>query len=226
MSTALQEKAIGKIIKVGQADHIDAMLNHGEVYLNAVNWFRQADKNTERFDRMEGATEIDQVTWIKLRDDAGNEFEFSQTDHPRHDPKYGVLQSAHKLTFEESINGNIFSCTGVAVGEEHKFKKLDRRSSQFGDSVLLIQSQKQFLNRVDAKLRELSYEYECRLVEYFDSSSFIGMLDLFRKKIFHSYQNELRIWIKNDSDEPITFKLGPLSDIAIAFSIDGILESA
>lgn len=221
-----QEKAIRHIFKVGRADHIAALLNHGALYLNTVDWFRQADRNTERFDSMEGATEIDQVMWIKLRDDGGNEFEFSRLDHPGHTPKHGVLRSAHVLTHEEGLKGNIFSCTGVVVGEGRRFKKLDRRFGQFGDAAMLIENPNQFLDRVEAQLRALGHEYVLGLVDYFDPDSFIGKLNVFKKKSLHSYQQEVRIWVKSDSDQPIRLKVGSLRDIAVAFKLDGILETA
>lgn len=226
MSTTPQEKAIRHVFKIGNAEHIVALLNHGELYLNTIDWFRQADQNTERFDGLEGAVEIDQVSWIKLRDEQGKEFEFSRPEHPKHHPAHGVLRSAHVLTHEDRLKGNIFSCTGVAVGEGPKFRKLDRRFGQFGDAAILIENPNQFLTRVEKALQELGLKYLISPVTYYDPSSFIGKLGVFMKKDMHSYQHEVRIWVKSDSNEPIKLRLGSLRDIALIFELDGILEPA
>ncbi len=220
-----QEKAIQRMIKFGRADHMAALLNHGEVYLNTVGWFRQADANAERYDNMEGASEIDQVTWIKLQDEEGNVFEFSRPEDPRHTPKHGRLRSAHVLTHSDGFKGNIFSCTGIEVGEGSKFKRLDSRFGQFGDAAILIENPNQFLNRVEEALRSLGLEYLLSPVTYYDPNSFVGKLGPFMKKDMHAYQHEVRIWVKSDADEPIRLQVGSLRDIAVGFKLDGILES-
>lgn len=226
MSTTTQEKAIRHIFKIGKAEHMVALLNHGELYMNTIDWFRKADQNTERFDSLEGAVEIDQVTWIKLRDEEGNEFELSRPDHPKHNPLHGVLRSAHVLTHQDDLKGNIFSCTGDAVGEGQGFKKLDRRFGQFGDAAILIENPNQFLTRIEKALQELGLNYLISPVTYYDPGSFVGKLGVFMKKDMHYYQHEVRIWVKSDSNAPVKLRLGSLRDIALIFQLDGILEPA
>lgn len=224
MSTP-QEKAIQRMIKFGRADHLAALLNHGEVYLNTVGWFRQADGNTERYDSLECASEIHQVTWIKLQDEEGNVFEFSRPEDSQHTPKHGRLRSAHVLTHSEEIKGNIFSCTGIEVGEGSKFKKLDPRFGQFGDAAILIENPNQFLNRMELALSSLGLEYLLSPVTYYNPNRFVGPLGPFMKKNLHSYQHEVRIWVKSDVDKPIKLHVGSLRDIAVGFKLDGILAS-
>lgn len=220
-----EEKAIRQIIKFGQADHMAALLNHGELYLNTVDRFRQTDENTERFDSHEGASVIEQVTWMKFQDKEGNVVEFSRADHPRHASNHARLHSAHVLTHDQGAKGNIFSCTGVEVGEGGNFKTLDRRFGRFGDSLILIENPNQFLSRVEKALSALSLEYLISPVTYYEPNSFRGKLGLFMKKAEHAYQHEIRIWVKSSSDKPMKLQIGSIRDIAVGFKLDGILKS-
>src|SRR3954469_10891214 len=102
------EKDVHLIIKVGQIKFINSLYYSGEMYFDTVESFNKKDANQERFDIHEGAIEIEQVKWIKLKSESGQEFEFS-----RDNPKHIKLLSAFKITHEESAKGNIFSCTAV-----------------------------------------------------------------------------------------------------------------
>jgi hypothetical protein len=215
-------KDIRYILKIGTEHHMRAFLDHGEMFFNTVDWFRQAEMNQERFDGNEGASSIKQLVWIKLRAEDGQEFYFSKPGHPRHETSHGKLASANWIIHEERPKGNIYSCIGVGVNESGVLgdDEIDPRFKKFGDVVVVIANPNMFLTRVAAALNNRGFRYQIGPVKYYDPDAYEGKLNPHRKKISHAYQKEVRIWIENDTDEPLKLTVGSIRDIARGFKLE------
>lgn len=216
-------KDIRYILKIGAEPHMRAFLDRGEMFFNTVDWFRQTELNQERFDGSEGASSIQQVVWMKLRAQDGQEFCFSKPGHPKHEASHGKLASANVMTHEERAKGNIFSCIGVGVNESGVLGdgSLDPRFKEFGDVVVVIANPNVFLTRVETALNGRGLRYRLGLVKYYDPDVYEGELNPFSKKISHAYQKEVRIWIDNDTNEPMKLEVGSIQDIARGFRLEG-----
>lgn len=216
-------KDIRYILKIGAEPYMRAFLDRGEMYFNTVDWFRQIEMNRERFDRNEGASSIKQLMGIKLRAEDGQEFFFSKSEYPRHEASHGKLASANWITHEERPKGNIYSCVGVGVNESGVLgdDEIDPRFKEFGDVVVFIANPNIFLTRVETAIKSHGLRYRLGPVKYYDPDAYEGELNPHCKKISHAYQKEIRIWIENDTNEPIKLEVGSIRDIARGFKFEG-----
>jgi len=214
------EKEVLSIIKIGAHKFMETFFYEGEMYFDTVDSFRKKDINQERFDTHEGATEIEQINWMKLRAEDGKEFEFSKNN-----PNHIHLSSAYLLIHGDSEQGNIYSCTAVTYDTIENFKILDTRFRSFGDVVIIIQNPREFINRVTTELKRRNYDHLIRLVNYYEPTEMSSYLSVFEKKSLHSYQNEIRIWIKNFEGKPIKIHIGSIKDIACRFKMEELMNS-
>jgi len=208
-----------KIIKVGRLEHIKAMYCEGEVFFNTINYFKQTEKNDARFDKLEGATMIDQIKNMKVQMPDGNILNFSRN---RGDSI--KLRHAYLIEHADEKKGNIFCCTAITTTNLDSFKKINPKFREFGDSVLLIENPNRFLERIEAELNKLSLPFHLGLTSYYNKHEAVGQLHIFSKSDEYSYQSEIRIWVQNQMEEPIKIKIGPLIEYSAIFSMDELLD--
>jgi len=211
------EKSITHILKIGQQQYMDLLLNEGELYFDTVESFKKIDLNSERYDKHEGAIEIEQITWLKIQTETGQTLEFS------YDASNNILSSAFLLTHEDIKKGNIFCCTGITLESKENFYKLDNRFQDFGDTVVLITNPNEFFSRIENELKRRKIEYLIRYVTYYNPKEYEGKLTIFHKIQSLSYQQEIRIWVENYTGEPFQLYIGSLSDIAVKFKLEEVI---
>lgn len=212
------QTGINAIAKVGAFNHVHSLYSRGEVFLNTIDFFKQADKNNARFDKSENAQEIEQVDWIKIQDNAGEFFEFSRNS------KSPKLSSAYLLTYDNQITGNIFSCSYIMPSNIDSFLKLNPAFADFGDTCLLIEKPIEFLLRIEHEVKKLGRGFWIQPVNYYDRNKRDGKLTLFDKSDEYSYQCELRIFIENAKPEPMKLSIGSLSPISSLFKMEELLK--
>ena len=213
------ERKILKFIKVGREEHMNSFIKKGEMYFDTVESFIRKDKNQDRFDDHEGAVDIKQVDWIKIQTENGDTIEFSKTNN-----ELIKLSSAYVLTHSDSKKGNIYCCSAITPETKESFKNLDKRFRKFGDTLILIEKPKIFLDRVEKELNRQNFNFEIGLVHYYDPKKEERPLSIFNKKNSLSYQNEARIWIKNSSLSPIKIYIGPINDFVLKFKVDELIK--
>lgn len=211
------EKSVSHVLKIGDQEYMDLLLNIGELFFDTVESFNKKDANSERYDSHEGAIEIEQITWLKLQLETGATLELSR------DSQQNKLSSAFILTHEDSIKGNIFCCTCITPDTKENFKNLDIRFQSFGDTIILINNPNLFFKRIEDELKRRKIDYKIRYVTYYNPTEYRGELTIFHKKDLHSYQNEIRIWVDNESGEPFKLHIGSISDIAQKFKMKDII---
>jgi hypothetical protein len=208
------KKSVHGILKVGRYEHMKAFLDKGEMYFNTVEYFRKTESNQERFDENEGAESIEQINWVKLQAVDGSIYEFH-----RNDTKSIKLLSANLLTFEEKPKGNIFSCTAITPDTIRNNKFLDARLRQFGDTMIIIKSPSVFIERVSNVLKNNNLDFLIGLVSYYNPKIKEGKLSVFTKRNSLSYQNEIRIWIKQHTNKPIIINIGSMKELSLFLKI-------
>lgn len=195
------------------------LYDKGEVYFNTVDFFKQCDNNKERFDIYENASEIDQITWLKIADEKGGFYQLSK------EIGNGIhLSNANLITHDNTIKGNIFSCIGITPDNINEFKQINSKFKEFGDTVLLIENPNEFLNRIVRELDKKKIKHRIGLVNYYNPFSKIGSLSVYDKKEEHSYQNEFRIWINYEEDKPTTITIGSIKDFTRIYRLDDLLK--
>ena len=91
---------------------------------------------------------------------------------------------------------------------------------KFGGSATVIFNLEKFFARLDKLLEENSYTYKRQSVEYLDIEKHTGRLTPFQKNNKYKHQKELRLAVKNETeDEKMLIEIGNLSDIAYTVAI-------
>ena len=91
---------------------------------------------------------------------------------------------------------------------------------QMGDSFLVINNPKQFMDRITKRLEKTDFEFNYGIVNYYDETQDQKNLTLFHKPKSFEYQKEFRILLKSNLTEPIEFDIGNLTDIAEILGIN------
>jgi len=183
------------------------LYERGEIYLNTIDFIRKCDQNVERTDPHDGISKRLFFGDVKVKMcDVGKDIN-----------KEGVTFDANECVMIEDSEqkGNIYCLSGIfsehLMGDRNDIQ-FDTKS--FGDSIILIYKPKDFIDRIMLRLKESGYEnITFRRVSYYPNG-YSGSIGMFRKHEKFNAQNELRIFVPNEKNEPIKIYIGSLSDIA------------
>ena len=182
--------------------------------MNTINYFKEVEADEERRDEHEGIDRIAQVTWIKLKSKDGKEIELRKdSDHTR-------LTSAQLRLFNPEFKGNLYSMLAITPMLATKTDSFDERNTSFGDYFLLIIDPNTFYERLSSAISNMGFRHRIGLVQYYDEKSYNGNLSPFHKPSRFEHQNEFRIFVEHDKDEPLSIEIGSLRDISEAFLIE------
>ncbi|MCB0430653.1 MAG: hypothetical protein H6585_13330 [Flavobacteriales bacterium] len=198
-------------IRVGKNSHIDALQRKGEIYCNTTKFFRNLEeKETVQGDTNENRSIIKQVSNVEILIDG---------------KPIAKAHSAQLYADHPNSDGNIYCLYGVnsnqadtAMTGRQKIS-IDPRVMNFGTSALLIYNPQEFKFRIESTLNSLSKEFHFSSVKYYDPKSYEGGLGPFCKSEDYKYQQEVRLWIPSDMDQPFKFSIGDISDISYKFPI-------
>ncbi|WP_320051597.1 hypothetical protein [uncultured Acetobacteroides sp.] len=203
----IEDNRLYFLFKRGEHDHIKALFEEGEVYINSIDHIRKCDNNKERSDEEDGIfyrNFIGQATVTMC--DVGKDFDND-----------GVNMNTPDLVFnyDHTEKGNIYCLTGIY--SEHLSGDRDNitfNTKSFGETTILIHSPQNFLDRLFDALKENGYSnFKPRKVSYYENN-YSGNVGFFRKHERFKPQSEFRIFIPNAKNEPIKLKIGSLKDIA------------
>lgn len=203
----IEENRLYFLFRRGKKEHINALFEKGELYINSIDFIRDCDKNQERSDENDGINYrkfIGEAT-IKVCD-VGKDIE-----------KDGVAFNADNtvLISDNEIKGNIFCLTGIysedLMGERNDIKY---ETQSFGEGLILIHKPQIFLDRVFHELKRLGYEnYKANKVSYY-KNEYSGKVNFFKKHEKFKAQKEFRIFIPNNKNKALKINIGSLKDIA------------
>jgi hypothetical protein len=203
----IEENRVYFLFRRGNREHIKALYEEGEVYINSIDFIRTCDNNEERADKDDGIFFREFIGEAKITIcEVGKDFE---KDGFTMDTPDLVMKNDHKE------KGNIYCLTGIysdhLSGDRND---ITFETKSFGESIILIHNPKEFFDRLFATLKKSGYSnFESGKVSYY-SNDFSGNVGFFRKHERFKHQSEYRIFIPNLKDEPIKIKIGSLKDIA------------
>lgn len=205
------------LLKFGKFEHLNQLLSFGRIYVKHAEFFRQ-DIPHDRFDKTEGKLSIEHIanTFIEMRPSGTTEWKKLKV-------KTGVFEQSLKLD-----NCYIYSLFSILELEtrQNEFFEFSDEIKKMGDSYLIINNPREFMNRFLTTLDQSGYCYRHGIIEYYDPSENHKKLGLFRKQNNYKYQKEYRIVIElnpeNNTQLPdhIKVDIGNLEDIAEICSID------
>jgi len=201
-------------IKLGSAKNIDKLQSAGELYLNTIEYFRDIEKASERQDKHEGISEIKQIDWMRLEVESGKYLEMSK--------EKGNLLSGQFRSGSKDHIGNIYCMTALTDQLALTANKLDPRMIEFGEKMLIITDTDKFLKRLSHALERTKLNCRYGFVEYYDESEYSGELSILNKPIRFKHQNEWRIHIETEENEPYKLYLGNLEDISTVLDSNSI----
>lgn len=205
------------LIKIGKREHIESLRCQGEVYMNPIKYFRETEKTMQRKDEHDGASRVEQVDWIKLR------FENNEIEYDRHFDVNRITKAQLWITNPKQT-GNIYSMIAINPLLSSTTDRLDKRNMSDDDSFLIINKPLLFCRRLKQEIENKGYKSYFDSVKYYDENRDSRSLDPFSKTSKLDYENEFRVFVEHDKDEPLTFKIGSLIDISEIHPIEDFVK--
>lgn len=193
------------LIKIGERKYIDKLYKQGLIHMKNINWFRKYEDKKLRGDKDEGILGIEQLSELKLL----------------HNGKLLGRSNSAQLKFHDYKNkGNLYCMIAITSRDDPENFKIDEKNKDFGDCFVVITAVRDFIKRIENKLKELGFEYEYGLVDYYNPKGYSGPLNIFRKPDDFEYQKEFRVFVKRNKPSPLNFEIGSIEDIAFIFDIE------
>jgi hypothetical protein len=205
--TWIKENTLYLLFRRGNPEHIKALYEKGEIYLNTVDYIRKCDDNEDRSDPHDGVSKRLFLGDVKVRMcKVGKDMD-----------KHGINFDANNAVMIEDSEkkGNIYCLSGIfsedLMGERNN---LQLNTKSFGEALILIYNPKEFIKRVLDGLKTNGYENVIyKRVSYYPNE-YSGPIGMFRKHEKFNPQNEIRIFVPNEKNESIKINIGSLNDIA------------
>jgi len=202
----MEEIGLPYLIKIGEKKYMDKLYTQGLIHMKNIDWFRKYEDRKIRGDKDEGISGIEQIAELKLFLPDGKAL--------------GWSNSAQLKFHDYGGKGNLYSLIAITSRKNPEKFRIDERNKELGDCFVVIINPKEFIIRIEKKLRELGYEYEYNLVNYYDSKSYHGSLNVFCKPSDFDYQKEFRFWVRRNEVDPLDFEIGSTEDIALIYDIE------
>jgi hypothetical protein len=200
----------GCLIKFGEHEHLKDLREKGLLYCNPIQYFTSIEDQDLRGDDLENVVNLHYMeSGTVTISPVGEKPSASSTVMPfqnfrltsRIVEPFGNLFCLFAINLLDKPIGDIFT--------------ISERVKSFGDSFLLIYDSNTFLNRVRSAVRKHQLKVNADLVEYIDFSRFTGKKTVFQKDLRFVYQQEWRLYIRSNKNEPIGLEIGSLEDISI-----------
>jgi hypothetical protein len=206
----MSNNSVSHLIKIGKKEHVIELYEKGLIYMNNIECFRKYEDQELKLrgDKDEGITGLEQVTSITLLSPEGE--------------KLAHGNSAQLKFHSSENNGNIYSLIAITSDDSMANLHLDERNKQLGDYFVVIHDFKEFIKRMEHKLKESHLEYKFGVVNYYDPKKYRGRLDVFCKPIYFEYQKEYRIFVKREETDAFKIEIGSIEDISRCFDIENL----
>ena len=203
---------IKMFLKFGSLENITDLYKEGTIYMNTVEYFRCLEKDKQRGDGYEGASEV-------INSLPGT-FKIKESDQ---EFKY---EKVHIKSQYETILGNLYCLYCIS---DHGFPnlldfKMDKRNMDFGSHCLVIKDNAYFFKRIQEELKNQNWEYKHGFVEYYNKNEVSKKLTIFDKPDEFEYQKEFRFYVKNNKLNPIKIQIGSLEKYSEILKIEDIMK--
>jgi hypothetical protein len=204
------------LVKFGEKIHLESLQKTGQIFCQTLKYFADLEEKKVRGDLYESAIELQYMenTKIYLRpaDKIEEEFKYINVLHGQirksYDQPLGNVYCMSKLRFEMELEPLIY--------------RFDERFKGFGTHFLLIKHQPIFFERLSSALKKLAIKYCVGDVQYLDLRKYSGKKNCFQKDLFHSWQEEFRIFFQTSKIQPFDFHIGSLEDISEIYEIEKV----
>lgn len=191
--------SIKRLIKFGQKEHLEALLDEGIIYMNNIDYFRQYEASQPghlRGDRYECFDYISQHNTIIFFDESPWKID-------------NVAVFENRSTYP----GYLYCM--YAIHSDNTNPLIDNRMLDFGEYAVIIPKPKEFIDRIQNYCAENHLHPDCAPVRYYDEKTEDGPLSPFQKRNKYAYQSEARIYIRAaNPQKQMILKIGALDDIA------------
>lgn len=190
--------SIKGLIKFGQKEHLEALLNDGIIYMNNIDYFRKYEESKPehlRGDRYECFDYISQQNKIMVLGEQ--------------------MWEVDDITVFENRNtypGYLYCMYALYADSNYC---VDGRMLDFGEYAVIIKEPLEFIRRIQKACAKEHIIPNCYPVRYYNEKTEKGLLSPFLKRDKYYYQHEARIYIhKANPQENMVLKIGPIKDIA------------
>lgn len=200
----------GCFIKFGAQQHLKELREKGLLYCNPIHYFTSIEEQNLRGDDMENVVDMHYMeSGTVALSPIGEKPSANSTTLP--------FRDAHITSRIMEPFGNLFCLFAInlldkPIGEVFT---ISERVKEFGDSFLLIYDGMSFIDRVKRALASQKLKASTDMVEYKDFSKFTGKKTVFQKDLRYAYQQEWRLYIKNNKADAIKLEIGSLEDISV-----------
>lgn len=216
-----ESNEIELIIKLGEREHMQSLLEDGILYMNPLEFYRTLEADDERRDPNEGTERFHNRSSgvLKIKNSETGDFEeIAKLTHSRIRILNSNLQKlnvfcSYYLRTKLPVNN-----LGAVITQRTKVG--------FGDYAVVIADAVEFVTRVKQAAIEKGYKHFRSLVKYVDFSQDDFEVGPFVKDQAFAHQNELRIAVHTaeNSGSAIKLEIGSLEDIAVMLRTDTLDE--
>ena len=202
------------MVKFGKYEHLKQMQTEGLVYCNTLKYFTEIEDNYVRGDKHESAFNFETF----------NDTELLLKPASEPDSSYKKLNVKWGQMVQKNSNplGNLFClyCVDMTDVKEGGQIFVDERISDFGNHALVLLDTVKFEERLYNELQKRKFKYHFGHIDYIDLRSHNGKKTLFQKDTKYKFQNEFRIFIESNSQDPLKIVIGDISDITKLVDFD------
>ena len=193
------------LMKIGSKNNILDSYCNNYLYFNTIEHFRSIENSQMgRHDPHEGDLLIKQVVKLTVEKD-GIKYNFHE------------IFKKFNSQYHESLTrvpGNICSFCLFALKQDINEFSIDQRLKELADTALVITDFSKFVKSVDKSINQLGFKFARKQVEYYDPKTYAGDLSFFHKDKYFQYQNEYRILIQSNGEEPIKLPIPNLKKVS------------
>lgn len=210
------------IVKMQRYEYMRRFLLYGEMYMNTLQTFTKMDECDGIGDKFENS-----ISYINYKPIHAI-FKLSNGKELKLHPT-----SIKVREFVDTNIGNIYSmalvdCNIQTIDNQLKFsiQNVDIINSIGNgyDSIVVILNPVEFISRCEKTIQSMGYKLYYDPVEYFSDNEFNKKIEItpFMKRDRYKSQNEFRLFVDFNSNEPQIIKIGNISDIAFLIHKSGI----
>lgn len=199
------------LIKIGKKDHMQLLLNEGEVYMNSTEFFR-TNKNEEIGDEYEGAMCIKNGKVGESRENLDFEKLYCMWHINNINPVHDSL--IHRIEYDKESDS-----TRMTID----LRKLSNFTPNEESYAVVINNVREFNRRFKLACEKNKLQYHGnKVVKYYDPEKISEetILTPFWKRNSYDKQQEIRYFIEIANKEALKLYLGPLNDIATIINVN------
>lgn len=201
------------LFKLGKKEHMDALYENGEIYMQTVSYFRSLEEAADgRGDKNECASEYYGMNSL-------NKLELTIKFPGMSQITISKEGGTHSISIDHNPtnNINIYSLcyTNFDIIKSKNSIISDLNFAEGKDYIVLIHNHKEFVSRILKEINKTTPFVEAKKVEYIDEFNFGGEVGFFRKLRKYEHQSEYRIVAKFNDSGVRKFHIGSISDIAL-----------